>query len=172
MSAHPFRPTPNDATSNVVGRVGRVRKLLLLIAILVVSVSGVALAKPAQQTSGVIYAGATHVEGSDLYVAGDFKDELLGRGAIVYVTQVSTGPEPGSVLVTARKITIYTNHGSLRGTGQATQTFNPDGTGTLSDGVFKLTKGTGDYKGHTLKGTFDGTYADGVFTFNYTGKYK
>lgn len=157
------------------GQPGRMRKLLLLIAVLAVSASGVAVAKtgkPAQATSGVVYAGATHVEGSDLYVSGDFKDELLGRGAIVYVTQVATGPEPGSVLVTARKITVYTKHGSLSGNGEATQTFNADGTGTLTDGSFKLKKGTGDYKGHKFKGTFDGTYVDGVYTFNYDATYK
>lgn len=161
----------------VVGRVGRVRKLLLLIATFVVSVSGVALAKPApdtkpQDTSAIIYAGVTHIEGSDVYVAGEFKDELLGRGAIVYVTQLTTGPEPASILVEARRITIYTKRGSLSGTGQATQTSNPDGTATVSDGSFKLKKGTGAYKGHKLTGTFDGTYADGVYTFNTEGTYK
>jgi len=158
-----------------VGRIGRARKLLLLAALLAVSVSGLALAKPAKQarkTSGVVWAGTTHVEGSDLYVAGDLKDKILGRGAIVYVTRVSTGEEPGSLLVKARKITIYTTRGSLRGKGQATQTINPDGTATVSDGTFNLKKGTGAYKGHKLKGTFDGTYEDDVYTFNYKGKYR
>jgi len=159
----------------VVGRIGRARKLLLLAALLAVSVSGLALAKPAKQarkTSGVVWAGTTHVEGSDLYVAGDLKDKILGRGAIVYVTRVSTGEEPGSLLVKARKITIYTTRGSLRGKGQATQTINPDGTATVSDGTFNLKKGTGAYKGHKLKGTFDGTYEDDVYTFDYKGKYR
>ncbi len=152
--------------------VSRVRKFLVLIAVLVVSVSGVALAKPARDTSGVVYAGVTHVEGSDVYVAGDFKDEILGRGAIVYVTEVQTGPQPSSVLIEAKRITIYTKRGSLSGTGQATQTFNADGTSTVSDGSFKLTKGTGKLKGHKLQGTFEGPFADGVYTFNYTGTYK
>jgi hypothetical protein len=146
---------------------------LSLIAVLAFGLSGIAAAKPAKSTSGVIYASANHQEGTDIYVSGDFKDKLLGRGAIVYVVQASSGPTPGSVLVTADKITIYTTKGSLKGTGQATQTFNADGTATISDGTFKLTKGTGAYKGHTLKGTFTGTYGtDFIFTFNYTGKYK
>ena len=156
-------------------RRSRVTRLLLcsLVATVVVGVSGVAIAKPARSTSGVIYASGNHVEGTDLYVSGDFKDKLLGRGAIVYVVQVASGPEPGSVLVKADKITIYTKKGSLTGTGQATQTFNADGTATISDGTFKLTKGTGAYKGHKLKGTFTGTQGtDFIFTFNYTGKYK
>lgn len=143
-----------------------------LIAVLTFGVSGIAAAKPAQSTSGVIYASANHTEGTDLYVSGDLKDTLLGRGAIVYVVQAETGPTPGSVLVKADKITIFTTKGSLTGTGQATQTFNPDGTSTISDGTYKLTKGTGAYKGHTLKGSFTGTFTEGVYTFNYTGKYK
>ena len=158
----------------VVGRIGRARKLLLLVALLAVGVSGVALAKPAKQarnTSGVVWAGVTHAEGSDLYVSGDLKDKILGRGAIVYVTRVSSS-DPGTILVKARKITIYTKRGSLRGKGQATQTLNPDGTGTVTDGTFNLKKGTGAYKGHKLKGTFDGIYEDGVYTFDYKGRYR
>jgi hypothetical protein len=144
----------------------------MLITALAVSFTGVAAAKPAKSTSGVVYASANHAEGSDLYVSGDLKDKLLGRGAIVYIVQAESGPTPGSVLVQAKKITIFTTKGSLSGTGQATQTFNPDGSGTVSDGTFKLTKGTGAYEGHTLKGTFSGSFLDGVYTFDYTGKYK
>lgn len=155
------------ACIEVVGRIGRVRKLLLVLAILVLGVSAVAVAKPARDTSGVVYAGVTHAEGSDLYVAGDLKDKILGRGAIIYVTQVTAGPEPASALIEAKRITIYTKRGSLSGKGQATQTGD-----LVTDGSFKLKKGTGAYKGHKLTGTFDGSYADGVYTFNYTGRYK
>lgn len=149
------------------------RKFLLLVAILAVGATGSATAKPGKavrETSGVIYAGITHVEGSDLYVSGDFKDKILGRGAIVYVVNVEVGP--GSLLVKARQITIYTRRGSLRGKGQATETINLDGTHTISDGSFKLKRGTGAYKGHRLKGTFDGTFEDGVYTFDYEGRYR
>ena len=146
---------------------------LSLVAAVAVGVPAVAGAKPAKSTSGVIYASANHHEGTDLYVSGDLKDKLLGRGAIVYVVQAESGPTPGSVLVKADKITIFTTKGSLTGTGQAIQTFNPDGTATISDGTFKLTKGTGAYKGHKLTGTFTGTFGtDFIYTFNYTGKYK
>jgi hypothetical protein len=161
--------------AGLIGHHGRMPKLLLLIAVLAVSASGIAVAKPgkpAQATSGVAYVGVTHTEGSDIYVSGDFKDKILGRGAIVYVTRVQSGPEPASVVIKARKITIYTKKGSLSGKGQATQTINPDGTGTISDGSFKLKKGNGKYKGHKLVGTLDGTYEDGVYTFNYDGTYK
>jgi hypothetical protein len=155
-------------------RPSRVTGLLVLslIAVFAFGLSGIAAAKPAKSTSGTAWVGATHVEGSDLYVSGDVKDKLLGRGAIVYVTQVSSGTEPGTFLVKARKVTLYTKHGSLSGSGQATQTINSDGTISVTDGTFKLTKGTGDYKGHKLTGTFEGPYADGVYTFDYVAKYK
>ena len=73
-----------------IARAVSVRKVVFLVALLVAGISVVATAesaKKAETTSGVIYAGVTHQEGDDLYVAGDFKDELLGRGAIVYVTE-------------------------------------------------------------------------------------
>lgn len=150
------------------------RRFVLLVAVLAVCISGVALAKPgkkARDTSGVIYAGITHIEGDNLYVSGDFKDKLLGRGAIVYVVNVSAG-DPGSLLLTAKRITIYTRRGSLRGKGQATETINLDGTHTISDGSFNLRRGTGAYKGHRLKGSFDGLFEDGAYTFDYVGKYR
>jgi hypothetical protein len=39
-------------------------------------------------------------------------------------------------------------------------------------GTFKLTNGTGKYKGRTLTGTFSGALADGVHSFDYAGRYK
>ena len=154
-----------------VGAVRRARNFALLVLATVVALSGVALAKDAEPTSGVVYAGITHEEGEDLYVAGEFKDDLLGRGAIVYITRVSTD-DAGSILVKARKITVYTRKGSLTGKGQATQTFNDDGTSTITDGKFKLKKGTGAYRGNRFKGTFDGSFEDGVYTFDYVGEFK
>jgi hypothetical protein len=148
------------------------RKLLLLTAVLVISASSTALAAPARETSGVAYVGITHQEGTDLYAAGNFKDKILGRGAIIYVVEAATAPEPSSVVIEAKRITIYTKRGSLTGTGQATQTFYPDGTTSVSDGTFKLKKGTGKYKGHKLTGTFAGPFADGIYTFDYTARYK
>jgi len=105
-------------------------------------------------------------------VSRDFKDKILGRGAIVYVTTVDASTEPGSFLVEARKITIYTRKGTLTGSGEAIQTYNPDGTTSVADGTFSLTKGTGKYKGHQLKGEFEGPQVDGVYQFSYTGRYK
>ena len=152
------------------------KKLLVVLSILALSVSGVAMAagkNKAKPTSGVAYAGVTHAEGKDLYVSGDFVDKVLGHGGIVYVTNVSNGEEQGEFKVDARKITIYTLKGSLTGKGSATQVIHDDGTVEVKDGVFTLNKGTGKYKGHTFKGTFAGPQsAQGLYTFNYKGTYK
>ena len=149
------------------------RKILLILSVLVLGISAsVALGSSSKvPTTGTVYASANHAEGDDLYVSGDFKDSELGRGAIVYVTKVSSDGT-GALLVKARRITIYTTKGSIRGKGQATQTYNPDGTATVSDGTFSLTRGKGAYKGKQFTGTFDGTYEDGVFKFDYKAVLK
>jgi hypothetical protein len=154
------------------------RKLIALFAVATIGLTGVALAaKPkAKKTSGVIYAGVTHPgAGGLLYVGGDFKDKLLGRGAIIYRVRASAGSQPGSVIVKSPEVTIYTRRGSLTGAGQATQTMQGTGASqkvTVSKGTFKLTKGTGAYKGHSLRGTFGGTLTDGVYHFTYKGTYR
>ena len=137
------------------------------------SVTGVAIgATKGKKTSGVAYAGITHVEGKDVYVSGDFKDKLLGRGAIVYVTRVSAGNQPGTYTVNAKRITIFTTKGTLFGTGSGVETIHDDGSADVSDGKFNLTKGTGAYKGHTFKGTFSGPQKNGVYKFSYKAVYK
>jgi hypothetical protein len=151
------------------------RRLILLAAVLCLGASSAAFAATtgkSRKSGGVIHAAITHQEGSDLYVAGDFKDKILGRGALVYLTKVTTDPATGSFLIKARKITIYTTKGSLSGTGQATQTNTADGKTTVSDGTYKLTKGTGKLKGHKMRGKFSGALNEGVYTFTYSGSYK
>ena len=79
--------------------------------------------------------------------------------------------EGSGVEVTARRITIYTDRGTLRGRGKATQTTTGE-TATVTGGTFSLTRGTGRLKGHTLKGTFSGSLANGVYTFEYAGRLR
>jgi len=68
---------------------------------------------------------------------------------------------------------LFTRGGApSRGRGRGIETVNPDGTDDVTDGKFSLKKGTGAYKGHTFKRTFDGTYADGVYTFEYDAVYR
>ncbi len=159
-----------------------VRKFLVLLLIFVVSASGVAFAARPQakskshQTSGDIYVSVIHSGAKGLFYAdGDFKDRLLGRGAIIYRVGVSTGPEPASVLVKSPSVTIYTRMGSLTGKGQATQITTGTGDAaktTIKDGTFSLTRGTGAYKGSTLKGTFSGDLDGSVYHFRYEGTYR
>jgi len=125
-----------------------------------------------KKDKGVAYVSATHSEGKTLFVSGDFKDKLLGRGGIVYQTTISQGSSPGTFLVKAKKITIFTTKGTLSGKGQGTSVVAPDGSTTVHGGTFKLSKGTGAYKGHTLKGNFSGPLKDGVYTFTYTATYR
>src|SRR4051795_4790796 len=120
---------------------------------------------------GVAYVSATHSEGSRLFVSGDFKDKLLGRGGIVYQTTVSQ-QQPGTFLITAKVITIFTKKGTLSGSGKGTSTVDQNGNATVSDGTFKLNKGTGAYKGHTLAGKFSGPQNNGVYKFSYAATYK
>jgi len=149
------------------------RKLLLAAgAVLVVGASGVAVAATTgAHTHGVAYVGLTHTEGKNLYISGDFKDSLLGRGAIVYLTRVGGSPTPGTVHVVSPQVTIYTRAGSLQGAGAADEVMTATST-TVKNGTFFLTKGTGAYKGHTFKGTFSGPLSQGVFTFTYSAVYR
>jgi hypothetical protein len=114
----------------------------------------------------------THAEGQDLYVSGDFKDKVLGRGAIVYITQATATQQPGVYAVTAKSVTLYTTKGTLTGTASGVQTIRDDGTSDVTNGKASLTKGTGAYKGHSLKVTFSGPFKSGVYTFTYQGTYK
>ena len=147
------------------------RALVLLALVLALSAAA-AVAATAKKTSGTAWVGVTHQEGQTLWVAGDIKDKLLGRGAIVYQTTVGAGSQTGEFTVTAKKVTVYYRNGTLSGTGKATQVVAPDGTTTVKDGTVSLTKGTGKLKGHKLTATFSGPLKDGVYTFTYTGTYK
>jgi hypothetical protein len=135
--------------------------------------TGVSFAAAGKHDTGVAFVSATHSEGSTLFVSGDFKDKLLGRGGIVYQTKVrAQSGQPGTFLVTAKVITIFTTKGTLTGSGKGTQTVAQDGTTAVSNGTFKLTKGTGAYRGHTFAGKFSGPLTNGVYKFSYSGTYK
>jgi hypothetical protein len=143
-------------------------KMLVIVALLL-ALASVATAASSRKTSGTAWVGVTHQEGQTLFAAGDVKDKVLGRGAIVYQTTSATGTQPDTVEVTAQKVTIYFPGGTLTGTGKATQILHPDGTSTVENGAVALTKGTGKYKGRKLNATFAGPFKDGVYTFTYSG---
>jgi hypothetical protein len=149
-------------------------RVSLLIAVLVLTfavLASVATATAGRADSGTVWASVTHVEGSIIWVAGDFKDKILGRGAIIYQTTAS-GTPTGSVTVTAKTITLYTKRGTLTGSGYATQTADANGNVTVTNGHATLKRGTGALAGHSIVVTFSGPQKDGVYTFTYKGTYK
>ena len=146
--------------------------LVAAVAVIAAGTGGVAAATTnLQHTHGVAWVGVTHTEGKDLYISGDFHDSLFGRGALVYLTRVSGSSKPGTFHVTALRVTLYTASGSLQGTGAADEVITSSSS-TVKNGTFFLTKGTGAYKGHSLKGTFGGPQNKGVWTFTYNAVYR
>jgi hypothetical protein len=149
------------------------KKLAGVLTLVALASTGVSFAATkGKADKGVAYVSATHSEGKTLFVSGDVKDKLLGRGGIVYQTTVSAGNQPGTFLVKAKAITLFTTKGTLTGKGQGTETIAQDGTTTVSGGTFKLNKGTGAYKGHVLSGKFGGPLTNNVYKFSYKAVYK
>jgi hypothetical protein len=147
------------------------KSLAAAVAVLALGASGLAAAATnGEPTHGVAWVGVTHTEGKDVYISGDFKDSKFGRGAIVYITRVGGSSKPGTIHVTASKVTLFTPSGSLQGTGAADEVVTSASV-TVKSGTFFLTKGTGAYKGHTFKGTFSGPEKQGVYTFTYDAVY-
>jgi hypothetical protein len=98
--------------------------------------------------------------------AGEVKGKPLGTAAIIARTQVSGTTSTG-------KVVIYAKRGTIRANVTNQIQPQPDGSGTFP-GSFKVTRGTGLYKGVTGKGSFDGTAAAGstVIVFHVTGKLR
>ena len=153
------------------------KRLLFVLALTsAIGVAGVAQgASKGRKDSGTVHVAIVYPSGKQQIAAGDVKDKLLGTGAIIYQVTITAGPPQAvgtAVTVKANKITVFTSKGTLSGTGQAVQTVNADGTGNVQNGTFKLTKGTGNQKGHSLTGTFSGPFNGSYYTFTYKGTYK
>jgi hypothetical protein len=124
--------------------------------------------------SGVAFVSVVHQSGGKQYAAGYAQDKLFGPSSITYVLKVRPNPsQPGTVTVTAKKVTLYTRNGSLSGTGSAKQTTTSTST-TVTDGKLTLRQGAGGQSGHSLVGKFSGTFDAnaGVYTFHYHATYK
>ncbi|HEU4976710.1 MAG TPA: hypothetical protein VFT50_16570 [Baekduia sp.] len=135
------------------------------------AVTTTAGAAGARKDHGTAWLGINHAAGGLQIASGDIDSALFGHGAIVY--RVTALPAPnGTFKVTSKSVTLFTTRGTLSGTGSATQTLNPDGTGTVTDGHIKLTKGTGKLRGHSFVATFSGPLQDGVYTFTYQGTFR
>jgi hypothetical protein len=154
------------------------RSFAVLVSIVVIgSISAFAAsagAKPStkgKKDSGTAYVSIVHTVGSTEYAAGYTFDKLFGQTATTYVTSVRNGPATGTVVVTVKRLTLYTSTGTLYGTGSAVENL---ATGDVTDGKIDVTHGTGAQKGHTFIGTLTGSEdaKTAIFTFNYTGTYK
>ena len=146
---------------------------LAAVAISAVSVASVGATGAGRADSGVAYVAVTHSVGSTLYAAGNSTDSALGSGAVTYLIKAGTGSKPGTIKITAPRVTVFGASGSVYGTSVGTETTNSDGTVSLK-GTLTLNHGTGGQKGHSFIGTFTGTgkTATGPFVFHTKGHYK
>jgi hypothetical protein len=96
--------------------------------------------------------------------AGEVKGKPLGTAAITARNQVSGTTSTGKAVIYAKRGTIRAN---------ITNEIQPQSDGSVKfPGSFKITGGTGLYRGATGKGNFDGSAAadSTVLVFHVTGK--
>jgi hypothetical protein len=98
--------------------------------------------------------------------AGEAKGKPFGTAAVTARNQVSGTTSTGKVVVYAKRGTLKAN---------ITNEIQPQPDGSVDfPGTFRVTGGTGLYKGATGKGRFDGSLAAGstVYVFHVTGKLR
>jgi len=98
--------------------------------------------------------------------AGELTGKPLGRSAIVLRNQLVGTTSTG-------KAVIYAKRGTIKANVINELQVQPDGTAKLP-GTFKITGGTGLYKGATGKGRFDASTATqgGIIVVRVTGKIR
>lgn len=147
-------------------------------AVVVAAVSAIAVTSGTAATAGrtekaTSYVAVTHQVGSSYYAAGNTSDNILGNGAVTYTIKAGTGTKPGTIKITANRVTVFTTTGSLYGSAAGTETTSTAGSVTLT-GALTLVHGTGAQKGHSFVGHFTGTGKGplGPFVFHTSGKYR
>ncbi|HKP20012.1 MAG TPA: hypothetical protein VJT68_00735 [Thermoleophilaceae bacterium] len=98
--------------------------------------------------------------------AGEVVGKPTGRSALVLVSTASGPTSTG-------KAVLYTKHGTVLATTENAIEPQPDGA-VRFPGTFKVTGGTGRYRGATGGGTFDGTVPanSNVLTAQLKGKIR
>jgi hypothetical protein len=98
--------------------------------------------------------------------AGEAKGKPIGTAAMTARNQISGSTSNGTAVV-------YAKLGTIRATIKNEIQPQPDGSAKLP-GTFKITGGTGRYKGATGKGTFNGSSASGalVLVVDIEGKIR
>jgi hypothetical protein len=147
--------------------------LLVAVGLTVIGVSSVGAKSSGKALSGTSYVAVTHLVGSTYYAAGNSTDTILGDGADTYTFKAGTGTKPGTIKISAPRVTVFRSTGSLFGTASGAETTSASGAVTLT-GKLNLTHGTGGQKGHSFIGTFTGTGKTplGPFVFHTKGTYK
>jgi hypothetical protein len=135
-----------------------------------------AASKVGKAEHGTVHFALTHAVGKTNFAAGDATDSLFGAGAVVYQLHVLT-TTTGTISIKIPKVTVFYSTGSATGSASATLTITNQpkaGDATVTDGVLKLTKGSGAHQGHTFAGTFSGkgNITSGSYTIQYKGIYK
>jgi hypothetical protein len=143
---------------------------------LVMSSAAGAASKAGKPEHGTVHFALTHTVGKVNVAAGDTTDSLFGTGAVVYRLHVLTTTK-GTIQIKIPKVTVFYSDGSATGTSTSTLTITnkpKTGDATVTNGVLKLTSGTGAHKGHTFIGTYTGSgnVTNDLYTINYKGTYK
>jgi hypothetical protein len=145
----------------------RSRILVLAFALVVVLVPAAAIGQTATShridVSMRLAVVGDNPPSGNLY-AGQVKGKPFGTAAILARNQVSGTTSTGKAVIYAKRGTIRAN---------ITNEIQPQPDGSVNfPGSFKVTGGTGLYKGATGKGKFDGSVAAGstVIVFEVTGK--
>ncbi len=125
---------------------------------------------------GTVYFALTHTVGKTNVAAGDATDSLFGAGAVVYRLHILTSTT-GKISIKIPKVMVFYSTGSATGSATATLTVTNQpkaGDATVTDGVLRLTKGTGTHQGHSFVGTFSGTgnISSDSYAIQYKGTYK
>lgn len=125
---------------------------------------------------GTVYFALTHTVGKVNVAAGDATDSLFGAGAVVYRLHILT-TTTGKISIKIPKVMVFYATGTATGSATATLTITNKpkaGDATVTNGILKLTKGTGGHQGHTFTGTFSGhgNITTDSYIIRYKGTYK
>ena len=103
---------------------GRGRSVAVSVAVVAASAVAVASGSAAasgRTDTGTSYVAVTHQVGSTYYAAGNTSDSVLGSGSVTYNINAGTGTKPGTIKITAKKVTEFTSTGSLYGSAAGTR---------------------------------------------------
>ncbi len=152
---------------------GAIASVLGTAALFALGASAFAAASKGRADTGTSYVAITRTAGGFDFIAGTNSDTLFGAGAVTFKLETSAASTPGTFSLTAKRVVLFTNTGTLTGTGSSTVIASANGSTTITNGKLNLTKGTGRQTGHTFVGTFTGSgTAAGRYVFHYKGTYK